>query len=76
MEPTRELIDDLYRERVHRARRTPMEQKFILGAELFEHACRLMADGIRNEFPEADEQGVREIMNRRLEMLRRLREPR
>ncbi len=73
MEPTQELIDQLYRERVLRARQMPREEKFLLGAELFEQACRLMADGIRNQFPEADEEQVQVILAQRLRLLRSLR---
>jgi hypothetical protein len=36
MEPTRELVDDIYRERVPRARRTPIEQKISASGELFD----------------------------------------
>lgn len=72
MEPSKELIDDLYRERVLRARRTPPEEKLLAGARLFELSCRIMSDGIRDEFPEADEQRVREILLERLALQRRL----
>ena len=76
MQPTRELIYDIYRERVLRARGTAPEQKFFDGAQLFERACRIMAAGIRNQFPEADEEKVDEILVQRLELLRRLEERR
>ena len=44
-----ELADDIYRERVLRARRTPIEQKLRAGAELFEVVCQMMptASGTR-----------------------------
>ena len=74
MEPTQELIDDLFRERVLRARRTPPEEKLLDGPRLFELACRIMKDGIRDEYPNADEQRVREILTERLALLRRLEE--
>jgi len=72
MEPSKELIDDLCREQVLRARRTPPEEKLLAGARLFELSCRIMSDGIRDEFPEADEQRVREILLERLALQRRL----
>lgn len=72
MQPTRELIDELYRERVLRARATPPEEKFLDGARLFDMARRVMADGIRDQYPDADEQRVREILRERLALLRRL----
>ena len=63
MEPTQELADDLYRQRVIRARNTPPEEKLLLGARLFDRACRIMMDGIRDEYPHADEQQVERIRN-------------
>jgi hypothetical protein len=74
MEPTKELIDDLFRERVLRARRTPPDQKLLDGPRLFDFACRIMADGIRGQYPDADEARVREILAQRLALLRRLEE--
>jgi hypothetical protein len=72
MEPTKELLDDLYRERVLRARRTPPEEKLLDGPRLFDLACRIMADGIRDEYPDADDQRVQEILAQRVALLRRL----
>jgi hypothetical protein len=72
MEPTRELIDELYRERVLRARRTPPEEKILSGAELFEEACERMAVGIRMDYPDADEAQVRAILARRLALRERM----
>jgi len=74
MEPTKELIDALYRERVLRARETPPEEKFLAGPRIFDRVCRIMADGIRNEYPDADETRVQEILAERLELNRRLEE--
>ncbi|MBY0527877.1 MAG: hypothetical protein K2R98_31055 [Gemmataceae bacterium] len=72
MEPTQELVDSIYRERVLRARRMSFEEKFLAGAELFEEVCQRMADGIRFQFPDADETQVRDILHQRLQLLRRL----
>ena len=72
MQPTQELIDDIYRERVLRARRTPGEEKLLDAARLFDFSCRIMADGIRNEYPDADEQRVQELLAQRVDLLRRL----
>ncbi|HVS37017.1 MAG TPA: hypothetical protein VMS17_15760 [Gemmataceae bacterium] len=74
MEPTKELIDALFRERVLRARRTPPEEKLLDGPRLFDLACRIMADGLRDEYPDADEQRIQELLAQRLELLRRLEE--
>ena len=72
MEPTKELADDIYRERVLRARQTPIDQKFLAGAELFEYACRLTCDGIRHQNPGIDEEHVQRILRERLALGRRL----
>jgi hypothetical protein len=71
MQPTKELIDELYRERVERARKMSPEDKLLAGARLFDRSCRIMADGIRDEFPDADEQRVKEILRERLALARR-----
>ena len=72
MESIRELADDIYRERVLRARATPLEQKLVDGPQIFERVCRVLSDGIRHQFPDADEQRVREILRERLQIARRL----
>lgn len=73
MEPTQELADSIYRERVLRARRTSLSEKLLLGPELFAEVCQRMADGIRIENPDADEQQVQEMLWARLDLLQRLR---
>ncbi|HWL95450.1 MAG TPA: hypothetical protein VNT79_18170 [Phycisphaerae bacterium] len=72
MEPTQELIDEIYRERVLRARATPPEQKLLDGPRLFDQVCRRMKDGIRMQFPNADEDEVRRILLERLAIAERL----
>ena len=72
MGPTQELIDDIYRERVKRARATPPEQKLLDGFRLFEYVCQLMTDGIRHENPGADDREVQEILARRIDLGRRM----
>lgn len=72
MEPTRELVDDLYRNRVLRARQVPLEEKILGGADLFDETCRRMEAGIRGLHPEADDDAVRAMLRRRLLIARRL----
>ncbi len=76
MEPIKVLADEIYRERIRRARNAPPEEKLLAGPRLFDLACRIMADGIRDQFPDADEQRVREILFQRIQLLRRLEESR
>jgi hypothetical protein len=72
MGPTKEEIDAIYRERVLRARATPPEEKLLGGAQLFERACNIMRDGIRHDFPDADDERVEQILRERLDLVRRL----
>jgi hypothetical protein len=72
MEHIRELADAIYRERVLRARRTPIEQKLLAGAELFESACQVTCDGIRHQNPGINETEVQRILRDRLALARRL----
>ncbi len=72
MIPDRQLIDDLYRERVERAKRMSPEEKLLAGPRLFDQACRIMRDGIRHQFPDADSARVEEILMERLSLVRRL----
>lgn len=70
MEPTKELADAIYRERVERARRMTPEEKMLDGPRLFDLSCAIMKDGIRYQFPDATEQQVFEILCERIERLR------
>ncbi len=72
MTSDRDPHDRLYCERVLAARAMPPEEKLLAGARLFDRSCRIMADGIRDEYPEADEQQVRTILAERLALARRL----
>ena len=53
-------------------RTTPIDQKFLAGADLFEYACRLTCDGIRHQNPGIDEAQVQQILRNRLALARRL----
>ncbi|MEW6250211.1 MAG: hypothetical protein AB1716_06170 [Planctomycetota bacterium] len=72
MEPTPELIDELYREEIRDARCLSPGEKMRIGGELFEAVCERMRDGIRFQFPEADGERVEAILGQRLELARRL----
>jgi hypothetical protein len=72
MEPTQELVDALYREKVLRARKMAPGEKLFAGAELFDMACAITLAGIRDQFPEADEQKALEILRERLKLVERL----
>ena len=72
MESIKELGEDIERERIARARRTPPLEKFLAGVRLFEYSCWIMAAGVRHQFPEAEESQVAEIVRQRLDLVRRL----
>jgi hypothetical protein len=72
MEPTKEPIDELYRERILRARATPLEDKFLAGAELFENACDRMRPGIRLQYPDVTDADVERLLNERPAIVDRL----
>jgi hypothetical protein len=70
--PYAALADELYRERVLRARRTPPEEKFLAGEELFEYACSITLAGIRNQNPGFTDAECRLELERRLELRERM----
>lgn len=72
MQPTRELADAMFREQVEAARAMTVEQRILAGMNLYELACRVAADGIRHQFPEADETEVSRLLAERLALARRL----
>jgi hypothetical protein len=72
MQPTQQLIDQLYQDKLRDARAAPFEDKLLDGARLFDRSCRIMRDGIRMQFPNSSEQKVEEILRSRLHIARRL----
>ncbi|HEY3242933.1 MAG TPA: hypothetical protein VGM03_06225 [Phycisphaerae bacterium] len=72
MEPTKELIDALYREEVLEARAMAPEEKLLAGAQLFDLACRVTLDGIRAQYPDASDEECERILEARLALGRRL----
>lgn len=75
MGPTEELIDDIFREKVLRARQTAPDENLLDGPRLFDMECRIMTDNIRNEHPEADDQQVQAILAEQIAVLRPLERP-
>ena len=72
MKPTKELIDELFLDKVLAAREMPPEEKLVAGLRLFEHSCRIMLDGLRDENPDADEDRLQQLLRERLALIRRL----
>ncbi len=72
MQPTQELIDDIFRERVQRARRMTAEQKLAAGPQLLESACEIALAGIHSQFPSLSDADAWQMLRKRLEWRRRL----
>ena len=72
MEPTPELIDDLYREEILRARAMSPGEKLFAGARLFDYACAITLAGIRHQHPGIDDREALEILRQRLALAERL----
>ena len=68
----RQLADAIYRDKVLAARAMSPEERLLAGPRLFERSCRIMKDGIRHDFPDADEERVDLILGQRLDLVRRL----
>jgi hypothetical protein len=74
MEPTQELLDAIYRDKVEAARHQKPGEKLLEGARLFDEVCEQMEAGIRRQFPGADDDEVRRILRDRINRLRRVEE--
>ena len=70
--PYAALADEIYRERVIRARNASPEHKFLAGEELFEYACEITLAGIRHQNPEFSDEDCHRELNRRLELRKRM----
>ena len=69
------LADALYAEEVARARAMTAEDRLLEGPRLFDRAYRVMADGVRHQHPDLDDDGVRKLIEDRLARLRALERP-
>jgi hypothetical protein len=67
MEPTPEMIREIDRAKIEQARRMSFEERFLAGPDLFEFACDVARDGIRMQFPDADDAEVERILRQRIE---------
>lgn len=66
------LQDDIFLDKVQRAKETPMSRKFMDGLELFDMGLVMMRSGIRHSFPDYDEEQVQAELRRRLAIGKRL----
>ncbi len=72
MQPTKELADQLFREKIRNAREMAPSDKLLAGPRLFERSCRMAIAGLRHRFPEADEAALQRMLDEQLAILRRL----
>ncbi len=72
MKPTRELIDDIERDRFERARTMSRGDRLLEGPRLFDLACRWMEAGLRTKHPDASDEQIFALMERRLQMQREM----
>ena len=68
------LMDDIFREKVRRARQESPERKFAAGLELFEEVLLRMRGGIRAQFPHFTPDQVETELHRRFARLRQVQE--
>jgi len=66
-EPTQQLIDELFLDKVRAARAMSPEDKLLAGPRLFERSCRIMLDGLRDENPDADDARLQDLLRERLD---------
>ncbi len=74
MEPTQELIDTIYIEKVRRARKIPMGLRATMGIQMFEELAEFTKSMIRHQNPSAEEAEVEQIFRARLKKLKAIRE--
>jgi hypothetical protein len=72
MENIKEIGDQIFRERILRARAMDPAEKLSAGFELFEYACGITRAGIRSQNPQADDAEVERILAERLALRQRL----
>jgi hypothetical protein len=72
MDPIKQLADELDRDRARREALMTPEEKRRMEQYLDDLSRRIAMDGIRDEFPDADEERVRAIFAEREALLDRL----
>ena len=68
------LMDEIFREKVLRARLESPGRKLVDGLELFEDALIWMRAGVRGQFPHYDEAQVEAEVHRRIARIRQVEE--
>ena len=68
------LADALYWEKVERARKVPPEERMKAGPELFDYACSITMNALREQMPDATEAQLLDKVRERIAIKRRLEE--
>jgi hypothetical protein len=63
------LADELYRERVLRARRTPPEERILDGVRLYDQAVERMKLGVQLKNPQAEPAEIERLLIQRIRHL-------
>jgi len=72
MQPTPELIDDIYLQKVLRARTAPISEKLLDGLRLYAYACEAVRMGVKAQNPQASPEELESKIRQRFEFIRRL----
>ena len=67
-------MDEIFRDKVLRARQQSPESKLVQGMELFETALMRMRGGVRSQFPHFSEEQVEAELYRRIARVRQVQE--
>ena len=68
------LADALYWEKIERARKVPPEERMKAGPELFDYACSITMNALREQMPDATEAQLLDKVRERIAIKRRLEE--
>lgn len=68
------MMDEIFREKVLRARATSPAKRFLEGFDLLETGLSLMRDGVRAQHPEFTSEQVDTEISRRFALVRKIEE--
>jgi hypothetical protein len=74
-EPSKELIDQIERDKLRRAARMSPGDRLLAGPRLFDLACEFTKAGLRAQNPDASEAEIHEMLRARLRLARKLEGP-
>lgn len=72
MEGNQPLFDELYRQKIRQARAMTPAERVLASFDLTDLALKVMAAGVRAQFPDAEEPEVQRIVRQRIDRVRQL----